>query len=137
MKYDIAFSFAGENRPFVEGIKNSLLLQGLNVFYDNDFQSELWGKDLTEELPKHYYDSNYVAIFIDEYYLEKMWTYFERQILITKHLREKGPEYILPIYLNDFNGDVPGLSKLVSYVRVKTDSVGESDLVNLLINKLK
>ena len=43
-KYDIAISFAGEDRPIAERLASLLVTQGLNVFYDAYEQPNLWGK---------------------------------------------------------------------------------------------
>ena len=134
--YDLAFSFAGENRLFVEDVKNEIQLGGFSVFYDNDFQAQLWGADLTIELPKHYNDSKYVVLFLDDNYLNKMWTFFERQIIIERYLQLKGSEYILPINLNGFNKMVPGISGLVGYININTQT-DKQLLVNLLIKKIQ
>jgi hypothetical protein len=133
--FDVAFSFAGENRVFVEDIKNELTKQGIKVFYDNDYKSELWGSDLTVELPKKYHASRFVALFLDDNYLNKMWTFFERQIIIEKYLKEHGASYILPILLNGFAKPVPGISGLVGYL--KADTTADKDLlVSMFLEKL-
>ena len=133
--YDLAVSFAGENRQFVEHVKSEIQNHGFTIFYDNDFQTELWGSDLTIELPKRYIDSRFVALFLDDYYLNKMWTFFERQIIIENYLKLKGADYILPIFLNGFSGQVPGLSGLVGHLTI--DTMKDKDyLVQLLLKKL-
>jgi hypothetical protein len=45
-KYDIALSFAGEDRDYVEEVANSLNENVVRVFYDKFEQVDLWGKDL-------------------------------------------------------------------------------------------
>jgi hypothetical protein len=135
VKHDVAFSFAGENRIFVEHINTVLKLSGFNVFYDNDYAVDLWGSDLTITLPEHYNNSRYVVLFIDEYYLRKMWTFFERQVIIENYLKLKGNNYILPVFLNGFEGKVPGLSGLIGHLSCKTDN--PDYLINLLLEKLK
>ena len=44
--YDVAFSFAGEDRTFVEKCAEILRSIGINVFYDNYEKEILAGKDL-------------------------------------------------------------------------------------------
>ena len=134
--YDLALSFAGENREFVEKIKSKLQQQGISLFYDNDFQVALWGSDLTIELPKHYLNARYVCIFIDKFYLEKMWTFFERQVIIENYLKLKGADYILPIFLNGFNETLPGLSSLVVHLDIDTNK-DEDFLTKMLFEKIK
>lgn len=133
--HDVAFSFAGENRDFVEKVKNALDLTGYDVFYDNDYTSEIWGTDLTVSLPEHYINSQYVVLILDDFYLKKMWTFFERQVIIENYLKLKGGDYILPVFLNASRVDVPGLSGLIGYV--KCDSNNPQYLIDLLLKKLK
>jgi hypothetical protein len=42
--YDIAISFAGEDRPIAKEPAGNLLTEGVNVFYGEYAQAELWGK---------------------------------------------------------------------------------------------
>jgi hypothetical protein len=41
-KYDVALSYAGEDRLAVSSLVNALLDRRLNVFYDEDQRAELW-----------------------------------------------------------------------------------------------
>lgn len=134
-KHDVAFSFAGENRNFVETIKETLVKSGYDVFYDNDFKVDLWGSDLTVTLPEHYLNSRYVVLIIDEYYLQKMWTFFERQVIVENYLKLKGADYLLPVRLNNFNEKVPGISGIIGYIACPTDN--PDYLIDLLLKKLK
>jgi len=45
-KYDIALSFAGEDREYVEQVAILLKRFGVKVFYDKFEESNLWGKNL-------------------------------------------------------------------------------------------
>ena len=59
-EYDVALSFAGEDRIYVKEIAKKLKAKGLKVFYDEFEEANLWGKDLYQYL--HYiYKEN--AIF--------------------------------------------------------------------------
>lgn len=77
-KFDFAFSFAGEDRDIVEAIKNILESKNYTVFYDNDFQHELIGKDLYSYLREIYRDKGkFIVCFISEHYAKKVWTNLE------------------------------------------------------------
>lgn len=52
--YDVALSFAGEDRVYVERIANLLIEQGIKVFYDKFETANLWGKDLYQYLSDIY-----------------------------------------------------------------------------------
>ena len=53
-RWDVALSFAGAQRDYVEQVARALREQGLRCFYDADEQIELWGRYLAEELPAIY-----------------------------------------------------------------------------------
>lgn len=48
-EYEVALSFAGEQRPYVEEVARSLQSRGIGVFYDGFELVSLWGRDLVEE----------------------------------------------------------------------------------------
>ena len=50
MQYEVALSFAGEEREYVEKVARTLQSRGIEVFYDEFEQVSLWGADLVEEL---------------------------------------------------------------------------------------
>ena len=52
--YDVAFSFAGDDRQIVESLANRLKQQNVSVFYDRDKQSQMWGENLQEYLTDIY-----------------------------------------------------------------------------------
>lgn len=49
-EYDVALSFAGEDRAEVEKLAQSLLAKRVRTFYDNYEQANLWGRDLYQHL---------------------------------------------------------------------------------------
>ena len=50
--YDVVISFAGEDREIAAAIASNLVIRGINVFYDEYEQANLWGKDLYVHLTK-------------------------------------------------------------------------------------
>ena len=50
-RWDVALSFAGAQRDYVEQVAAALRARGVRCFYDADEEIELWGKYLAEELP--------------------------------------------------------------------------------------
>jgi len=53
-RFDLAFSFAGEHRDYVEQTKNACERLGLKVFYDRDKNNEWWGKNFIAEQRRIY-----------------------------------------------------------------------------------
>jgi hypothetical protein len=79
-KYDIALSFAGENRAYIEEVATGLKTAGIKVFYDAFESAELWGKNLVDHLAEIYANrARYVVMLISKEYVEKAWTTHERQ----------------------------------------------------------
>jgi len=112
-KYDVALSFAGEQRGYVCQVANILESKGIKVFYDEFYQSHLWGKDLAEHFQNVYYsDSSRCIMFISKEYVAKGWPTHERKNAIAKEIEVKG-DYILPVRFDDTR--VPGLNPSIFY----------------------
>jgi hypothetical protein len=120
-QYEVALSFAGENRTFAEAVATALRQEGVEVFYDNFYAADLWGEDLSIKLRDVYYGrSRYCIMLLSDHYLQKMWTSFERQQAIERLVEQKGKSYILPVRLDGFKGEVPGFSNLIGYLTVRS-----------------
>lgn len=79
-KFDVALTFAGEDRSFVEKLKECLESQGYSVFYDFDYQHDILGQDVEEYLkPIYSKECRYVVAVIGEMYGRKQWTELEYQ----------------------------------------------------------
>ena len=112
--YDVVFSFAGEDRSYVEKIARYLRSKGLRIFYDKFEESHLWGRDLAEHFDMVYGASGrYCVIFISENYVKKMWTRHERRTALARALKEHA-EYILPARFDDT--PVEGIRSTVAYI---------------------
>lgn len=116
-KYDVAISFAGEDRPVAQQLAASLVLTGLNVFYDEYEQADLWGKDLYTHLSKVYKDeSKYCLMLISEHYAKKQWTNHERRAAQARAFAESS-EYILPLRLDD--SEIEGVLDTTGYLHIR------------------
>jgi len=63
-EYDVALSFAGEDRAVVESLASLLRDDGVRVFYDRYEQAQLWGKDFYQHLTSVYRDkAQYCIVF--------------------------------------------------------------------------
>ena len=47
-EFDLALSFAGEDREFVEDVATELKAAHVKYFLDSDYLAEMWGEDLVE-----------------------------------------------------------------------------------------
>ncbi len=116
-RYDVALSFAGEDRPYVERVAKELQVRGVRVFYDRHEQTDLWGKDLYLHLSDVYgKTARYCVMFVSKHYVRKMWTKHERRSAQERALQENR-EYILPVRFDD--SKVPGLLQTIGYLDLK------------------
>lgn len=132
--FDVALSFAGEERKYVEELANILKGKGIRVFYDKFEKSQLWGKNLVEYFKEVYYSkSKFCIMFISSAYLQKMWPAHERKNATARDLEAFG-EYILPIIFED-NLNVPGLDKYRGHLDARQNS--PSDVAITFTEKLE
>ena len=77
-EYDVALSFAGEDRQHVEALAELLEKNGYKVFYDKYERAQLWGKNLYTHLSSVYKDkARYCVTFLSEHYARKLWANHE------------------------------------------------------------
>jgi hypothetical protein len=115
--YQVALSFAGEQREYVDAVARALQARGIAVFYDLFEAVTLWGKDGVEFFHQLFAaDTAYVVMFISREYVAKKWTRHERRAALSRAIAEEG-EYILPVRFDD--SIVPGLPDTVQYLRAQ------------------
>jgi len=133
-EYDVALSFAGEDRPVAEELALVLKAQGIRVFYDLWEQAKLWGEDLYEYLAGVYGErAQFCVMFISKHYAEKLWTTHERKMAQGKAFREK-KAYILPVRLD--STEIPGIPETIGYLDLTSGQVSLSDAADLVLRKL-
>ncbi|MGA7493623.1 MAG: TIR domain-containing protein [Syntrophobacteraceae bacterium] len=134
-KYEVAISFAGEDRTFAEAVAKGLRDAGVEVFYDNFYAADLWGEDLSTKLREIYHDSSeFCIMLLTQHYVDKMWTSFERQQAIERLIKQKGQAYVLPVRLGGFSGEVPALSGMIGYLSVQENE--PEKVVNAFLEKI-
>lgn len=133
-QYDVAFSFASEDRENVEKLADELKKKGVKVFYDKYYKAELWGKDLSDHFKKIYggKTSKYVIIFISKHYAIKNWTHFEFEIAMEEAKKRK-EEYILPIRLD--KTIIQGISRTIAIINFYEESL--EDLIEIILKKIQ
>lgn len=131
-EFDVALSFAGEDRAYVHPIAHTLRDSGVQVFYDDFQQSDIWGEDMYVFLDEVYRKrARYTVAFISRYYVEKVWPKHERQSAQARALIEDSP-YFLPIRLDD--SELPGLRPTVNYIDARI--TGRDRIIELILEKL-
>lgn len=134
-KYDVAISFAGEDRSIAEALSDFLIEKDLSVFYDRLEEHNLLGKNLFTYLQTIYRDSaQFCVVLVSEHYLRKAWTLHEWEQIQERVLKgrpAKSLEYLLPIRLDDV--ELPGLNSLTGFVDYRTH--GARETANVIYRK--
>jgi hypothetical protein len=131
-EYDVAISFAGEQRTEAEAIAACLTARNVKLFYDRYEQADLWGKDLYEHLSDVYYKkARYCLMLVSAAYANKVWPTHERRNAQARALSQKN-EYILPVRFDDT--EIPGLLPTVGYLRFQDHGV--EGICSILLEKL-
>lgn len=132
-KYDIALSFAGEDRQFVDRVAEILKGESVNVFYDKFETVDLWGKDLAIHFDYVYRKSaRYFIPFISRHYKNKVWTRHEVRTAISRAIQEN-EEYILPVRFDDTELD--GIRPTLGFIDLRHTS--PEALAEMILAKLK
>jgi hypothetical protein len=124
--FDVALSFAGEDRQYVERVATILRDRKIRVFYDEFMLVQMWGTDLYTYFDEIYRRrAKFAVIFISENYARKAWTSHERQSAQARALFEQNA-YLLPVRLDDTA--LPGLRPTIGYVdarRITPDALAD------------
>jgi hypothetical protein len=131
-EYDIAISFAGEDREIAKDLAKLLRAKGVRVFYDEFFRHELWGKKLTEYFQNIYGSkTKFVISLISRHYPIKDWTDFEFSIM-RKEAKSRQTEFILPVKID--NTKILGIHEDIGYLDYKKEGI--DGIVDCLVKKL-
>jgi|GEM_PF-1331896 len=116
--YDLAFSFAGEHRRYVEDVKNECVKLGLKVFYDKDKNNEWWGKNFISEQRSVYSGkTKYFVPFISPEYFKKAIPSDEFESAIWRSLQKGDDPYILPVKIGRSDIPIDKLHPTTHYLR--------------------
>jgi hypothetical protein len=97
-EYEIALSFAGENRELAKHLAEQLEILDARVFYDEYFEANFLGKAWSSEFKRIFSDaSRLVVCLLDKCHLNKIWPTFEREYFTPRVVEES----VIPIYLDD------------------------------------
>jgi hypothetical protein len=136
--YDVALSFAGENRILAKHIAARLEDLDVPVFYDESFESNFLGKAWTKMFKEIFAEkSRYVVCLLDRHHLEKIWPTFEREHFTPRVLEE----HVIPIFLDDsrFVGipaDIVGIKFEFDPENPEWPAKADKEIVEKLIDKL-
>ena len=134
--YEVALSFAGEQRQYVEQVARRLKELGISHFYDKNMETELWGKNLAQHFQAIYFEqSKYFVPFISDEYKNKIWTRLELSFALDRNMQQQMQDYqnyILPVYF--VKTRVPGLVASIGYI--DGSKVSPTELADLIYEKV-
>ncbi len=97
-EYDVAISFAGENRELARYIAESLNDLDVNIFFDEYFENNYLGKAWGKEFKRIFSEaSRFIVVLLDKHHLDKIWPTFERDCFIPRIKNES----VIPIRLDN------------------------------------
>lgn len=97
-KFDIAISFAGENRKLADYISTILSILDFEIFYDELYEANYLGSSWSEKFEEIFNnESRYVVCLLDSNHKEKIWPTFERECF-QERIKEQA---VIPIFLDD------------------------------------
>lgn len=119
-EFDVAVTFAGEDRPLVNKVVQLVKAAGFSVFYDEDAKVEMWGEDLTEYFASVYEQrARFAVMFVSVHYAAKAWTNWERRSVLSRALNSNSP-YLLPVRVD--STELPGLRSTIGYLDAARES---------------
>ncbi|MFD6445918.1 TIR domain-containing protein [Promicromonospora sp. NPDC060204] len=132
-EYDVAVSFAGNDRSVVQKFVEMLEERDLKVFYDFNQQAELWGKDLRRGLARIYGEqAQFMVICLSDDYPERDWTTFEYEV--GKNAASKRTEdYLLPLIVGN-RPPITGLPATYGFLSLQDQPMEK--VADLLLEKL-
>lgn len=136
-KYDVAFSFAGAQRDYVEKVKDALKKYNVSVFYDNDNSVKLWGRNLYCFLDSIYSEgAQYCVMFISKEYKERPWATLEIQSAQERMFHQYDvdifQQYILPVRFDDTQ--IPAIHDTTGYLDAR--KLTPEELADCIADKL-
>jgi TIR domain len=133
LDYEVALSFAGEDRAYAAQVAAELRRRGVRVFYDEYETASLWGKNLYSHFDEIYRKrAHFCLMFLSKNYASKVWTNHEREAAQARALQENS-EYILPVKLDEI--EIPGIAPTIAYIDGRYHS--PHALAALVIQKLQ
>ena len=131
-EYEIAISFAGQDRAVAEELASRLRAKSRTVLYDEYQAAELGGSDFVTHIAELYRTkARYCVMLISRHYPLQQWTEAERTFAREHALRDPD-EYILPLRVDD--SEVPGIPATTEYGDLRPHSL--DNIVDMLEEKL-
>lgn len=130
--FDVCLSFAGEHRDYVRRVYEALTLRGVECFFDEPHQVELWGQDIAARFDEVFRkEAQFCVACVSSEWVRRTWPSHERRSAIARMIEEPG--YLLPVRFDDT--EVPGLSPTIGYLNGTV--LEPYELADLITRKVK
>jgi len=136
-EYDIALSFAGNQRPLAKRLFDILIEREVSVFYDHNEQYRILARDIEDYLgPIYRSEASYVVPLLSIDYPTKIWTKFESDQFQARF----GENAVIPIRFRDVQ---PGFfSDEQKYGALSFDPAGDTEsqlaqIANMICRRLE
>lgn len=130
--FDIAVSYASEDRRLVDQVARLLIKNDVKIFYDQFEKANLWGKDLLPYLTDVYMRAKFCVMFLSKNYAKSRWTDHEKKAAQTQAFKMKR-EYILPVRID--HSTISGILPVTAYLEWRAE--GAKGITQLVLQKLK
>ncbi|NVN86530.1 MAG: TIR domain-containing protein [Rhodopseudomonas sp.] len=137
-QFDVALSFAGENRELAQHIYEGLRTLDVTVFYDAMFEANYLGKAWSAQFAEIFgKSSRYVVCLLDQNHANKIWPTFEREVFSPRVASAS----VIPIFLDKtkFVGipqDIVGIPFTFDPTLPDWRTRADSEIIYKLIDKL-
>jgi hypothetical protein len=137
-EFEVALSFAGENRDLANHIAEGLKTLDVTVFYDELYESNYLGKSWSKQFTEIFGTrSKYVVCLLDIHHQKKIWPTFERDVFASR----VADESVFPITLDGtvFSGiphDLIGIPFRYDSADPNWRDKANAEIVYKLIDKL-
>lgn len=132
--YDIAVSFAGEQRDYVVQFVEACKARDISVFYDRDLTNEWWGKSYIREQRKVYgKNTRYFVPFISTEYLAKSIPQDEFSSAMMTAVNQ-GDGYVLPVLWGSVQVPSDLLHPHIHYL--KADDYSPQQLADAVVQRI-
>ena len=131
--YDVFLSHASKDKSdYVEELKQTLDILGIDVFYDKDTieWGDEWKKKIYEGLKK----SEFAIIVISENFFDREWTELELKTLLERQ-NDEGQKLILPILHNITTEQLRNKYPTVADIQAIESSKNSNEQIALLFAK--
>lgn len=134
-QYDLAVSFAGEQREYVASFVDECKQRALTVFYDADMTIDYWGTNFIFAFRRLYggRDPRYVVPFISAEYLAKPYPIDEFAAAVEQSFH-RNDVYILPVVVGAVTVPPELLNPAIGYLRA--DDHTPAQLADAMLTKL-